>query len=105
MNFDKFTDNSKSAIQQAQTLALSKNHQQFKPEHIAYILIDKEDEICRRLISLCNVNPDKITKEINAYLEKLPTITGSSQLYLSNENAKVLVSAEQIAKKRSDIIL
>ena len=103
MNFDKFTDNSRSLqFSRLRHLAMSKNHQQFKPEHIAYTLIDKENEICRRLISLCNVNPDKITEEINAYLEKLPTITGSNQLYLSNENAKVLVSAEQIAKKRGD---
>ena len=62
MNFDKFTDNSKSAIQQAQAFALSKNHQQFKPEHIAYILIDKEDEICRRLVILCHFDPSQIVK-------------------------------------------
>ncbi len=102
MNFDKFTDNSKSIIQQAQAFALSKNHQQFKPEHIAYILIDKEDEICRRLVSLCDVDPSQIVKKIVEYLDKLPTITGSNQLYLSNENAKILVLAEQIAKKRGD---
>jgi ATP-dependent Clp protease ATP-binding subunit ClpB len=102
MNFDKFTDNSKSLIQQAQAFAMSKNHQQFKPEHIAYALISKEDEICRRLINLCNVEPDKILQKLTIYLDSLPSVTGSSQLYLSNENAKVLVLAEQIAKKRGD---
>ncbi|WP_236870376.1 ATP-dependent chaperone ClpB [Candidatus Bandiella numerosa] len=102
MNFDKFTDNSKSLIQQAQTFAMSKNHQQFKPEHIAYTLISKEDEICRRLINLCDVEPDKILQKLTIYLDSLPSVTGSSQLYLSNENAKVLVLAEQIAKKRGD---
>jgi ATP-dependent Clp protease ATP-binding subunit ClpB len=102
MNFDKFTDNSKSLIQQAQTFAMSKNHQQFKPEHIAYTLINKEDEICRRLINLCDVDPDKILQKLTIYLDSLPSVTGSTQLYLSNENAKVLVLAEQIAKKRGD---
>ena len=70
MNFDKFTDNSKSLIQQAQAFAMSKNHQQFKPEHIAYTLISKEDEICRRLINLCNVEPDKILQKLTIYLNK-----------------------------------
>ena len=102
MNFDKFTDNSKSLIQQAQAFAMSKNHQQFKPEHIAYTLISKEDEICRRLINLCNVEPDKILQKLTIYLDSLPSVTGSSQLYLSNENAKVLVLAEQIAKKNNE---
>lgn len=63
MNFDKFTDNSRSLIQQAQAFAMSKNHPQFKPEHIAYTLINKEDEICRRLINLCDVDPDRILKK------------------------------------------
>ncbi len=102
MNFDKFTDNSKSLIQQAQTFAMSKNHQQFKPEHIAYTLINKEDEICRRLINLCDTDPDKILKKLTIYLDSLPLVTGSNQLYLSNENAKILVLAEKIAKKRGD---
>ena len=102
MNFDKFTDNSKSLIQQAQAFAMSKNHQQFKPEHIAYILINKEDEICRRLINLCDVEPDNILQKLTIYLDSLPSVTGSNQLYLSNENAKILVLAEQIAKKRGD---
>ncbi len=102
MNFDKFTDNSRSLIQQAQAFAMSKNHQQFKPEHIAYTLINKEDEICRRLINLCDVDPDKILKKLTIYLDSLPSVTGSNQLYLSNENAKILVLAEQIAKKRGD---
>ncbi len=102
MNFDKFTDNSKSLIQQAQAFAMSKNHQQFKPEHVAYTLINKEDEICRRLINLCDVDPDRILKKLTVYLDAFPSVTGSNQLYLSNENAKILVLAEQIAKKRGD---
>ncbi|WPX96217.1 ATP-dependent chaperone ClpB [Candidatus Bandiella euplotis] len=104
MNFEKFTDRSKSAIQQAQALAISKNHQQFKPEHIAYVMLNDEEEICRRIINLCNTNPDDIVEKISAYLDKVPSITGttSGQLYLSGENAKMLLLAEQIAKKRGD---
>lgn len=102
MNFDKFTDNSKSLIQQAQAFAISKNHQQFKPEHIAYTLINKEDDICPRLINLCDVDPNKILKKLIIYLNSLPSVNSFNQLYLSSENAKILVLAEQIAKKRGD---
>ena len=104
MNFEKFTDRSKSTIQQAQALAISKNHQQFTPEHIAYVLLSEEDEICRRIVNLCNVDPDLIVEKTSSHLDKMPSVTGSApgQLYLSGENAKMLILAEQIAKKRGD---
>ena len=43
MNLEKYSERVRGFIQSAQTLALSRNHQQFTPEHILKVLIDDDE--------------------------------------------------------------
>jgi ATP-dependent Clp protease ATP-binding subunit ClpB len=104
MDIEKFSDRSKGFLQSAQMLAQRSNHQQFTPEHLLKVLIEDEEGLAVNLIATSGGNPQLILPALEAALEKLPQVEGdgANSVYLSNENARLLDSAHQIADKAGD---
>ena len=104
MDIEKFSDRSKGFLQSAQMLAQRLNHQQFTPEHLFKVLIEDEDGMAINLIAASGGQPQQILPQIEATLAKLPVVEGdgASSVYLSNDNARLLDSAEKIAEKAGD---
>ncbi len=103
MDIEKFTERARGFIQSAQSLAVREGHQQFVPEHLLKVLIDDEEGLAARLINAAGGRDTAVRAGVEAALKKLPKVQGGSgQVYLSQEAAKVLDSAEQAAKKAGD---
>jgi ATP-dependent Clp protease ATP-binding subunit ClpB len=103
MNIDTYTDRARQAVQAAQSLALSRRHQQLGPEHLLKVLLDERDGLARDLIKGAGGRPDEAASEVEALLAKLPQVEGGSgQLYLKPEAARVFTGAEEAAKKAGD---
>ncbi|HEY1612748.1 MAG TPA: ATP-dependent chaperone ClpB [Rhizomicrobium sp.] len=104
MDIEKFTERARGFIQSAQGLALRSNHQLFKPDHLLKVLIDDEEGLAARLIRAADGRPDQVREQVELALAKLPRVEGSGvgQVYLAPETARLLDSAEEIAKKASD---
>jgi ATP-dependent Clp protease ATP-binding subunit ClpB len=103
MDIEKFTERARGFIQSAQALALREGNQQFTPEHLLKVLIDDEEGLAARLITAAGGRDAQVRKGVEAALKKLPKVQGGSgQVYLSQEAARLLDSAEQIAKKAGD---
>src|ERR1700712_5077113 len=103
MDIEKFTERARGFIQSAQSLALREGHQQFTPEHLLKVLIDDEEGLAARLINAAGGNDRGVRSGVEAALKKLPKVQGGSgQVYLSQDTAKLLDNAEQIAKKGGD---
>ncbi len=104
MNFDQFTDKAKSTLQAAQTLALARGHQRFTPEHILHALLDDKDGIAARIIQSAGGNASQIKKRVEEELARLPRVegSGSGQLHLTPETARVYETAQQLASKAKD---
>ncbi len=106
MNLDKFTDLAKKVMQNAQSFALANNHQQLTLEHLIDALLKDEDGLSIKLIELCGVAVEPITKEITAKLNQLPKVSGANTgVYLASELAKVFAEAEKIAQKSKDTFI
>src|SRR6478735_3622124 len=103
MDIEKFTERARGFIQSAQSLAVREGNQQFVPEHLLKVLIDDEEGLAARLINAAGGRDQQVRQGVEAALKKLPKVQGGSgQVYLSQEAARVLDSAEQIAKKAGD---
>jgi len=104
MDPEKFTERSRGFIQSAQGLALRSNHQQFTPEHLLKVLIDDDEGLAARLITAAGGKPEQVRDGVERALAKLPRVegSGSGQVYLSPELARLFDNAEQIAKKAGD---
>ncbi len=103
MDIEKFTERARGFIQSAQSLAVREGNQQFVPEHLLKVLIDDEEGLAARLINAAGGRDNQVRQGVEAALKKLPKVQGGSgQVYLSQDAARVLDSAEQAAKKAGD---
>ena len=103
MRSDKFTIKSQEAIQKAQDLAQQKGNQQVDVEHLFYVLL--EEGIAREIITSLRIDVATLKKEIEAVIEKMPKILGSSpvgQLYVTQELKNVFEAAFKEAEHLKD---
>ncbi|PZO73148.1 MAG: ATP-dependent chaperone ClpB [Mesorhizobium amorphae] len=103
MNPEKYSERVRGFIQAAQTLALSRNNQQFTPEHMLKVLIDDEEGLASSLIERAGGDAKAVRLGVDAALNALPRVEGGNgQLYLAQPLAKVFATAEEMAKKAGD---
>ncbi len=103
MSIDLYSDRAKQAIQSAQSLALSRRHQQLAPEHLLKVLLEEKDGLARALIESAGGRPDSADQAVEALLAKMPKVEGGSgQLYMRPETASVFSAAEADAKAAGD---
>ncbi|HWY15146.1 MAG TPA: ATP-dependent chaperone ClpB [Rhizomicrobium sp.] len=104
MDIEKFTERARGFIQSAQSLALRSNHQTIGPLHLLKVLIDDEEGLAARLIAASGGRPDLVRQEVESELGKVPRVEGSGagQAYLAPEMARLLDSAQELAKKAGD---
>ena len=103
MNIDLYSDRAKQTVQSAQSLALSRRHQQLAPEHLLKVLLEEKDGLARQLIQSAGGRPDAALTEAETLLSKTPQVEGGNgQLYLKPESARVFAKAEEDAKSAGD---
>ena len=103
MNLEKYSDRVQGFVQSAQSLALSSNHQQFSPLHILKVLLGDSEGLAASLMERAGGMPKDALMALNIALEKMPEVSGGDgQLFMSPEMAKVLATAEEVAKKAGD---
>ncbi|MEO0635614.1 MAG: ATP-dependent chaperone ClpB [Pseudomonadota bacterium] len=103
MDMEKFSERVRGFMQSAQTLALGSDHQQFLPEHILKVLLDDNEGMAASLIERAGGRAKDALLATELALGKLPRVQGGNgQLYLAQPLAKVMGTAEEIAKKAGD---
>ncbi|RRI00691.1 ATP-dependent chaperone ClpB [Mesorhizobium tamadayense] len=103
MNLEKYSERVRGFIQSAQTMALSRNHQQFTPEHMLKVLVDDDEGLAASLIERAGGRVRDVKLGVEAALEAMPRVEGGNgQLYLAQPLAKVFSTAEELAKKAGD---
>ncbi len=103
MQYDKFTMKSQEALQEAQRLAQSQNHQQIEVEHLLKVLLAQEDGIVPAVLKKMGVPVKAIEAEMEEALKGLPQVTGAGgQIYLSPSLNEVLQRAFTVASDMKD---
>ncbi len=102
MRFDKFTIKSQELIQNAQTLASRHNNQQIEPEHLLCSMLTEEQGIAGAMLSKLGVSPDDVARDLELAIDKLPKISGVSDIYISQRTKSVLDVAFAEAAKMKD---
>tara|TARA_R110000850_G_scaffold277086_1_gene422437 strand:+ start:182076 stop:184676 length:2601 start_codon:yes stop_codon:yes gene_type:complete len=101
MNFNKFTIKSQEAVQQAQQLAQSYEHQQIEPEHLLKAMLEVDENVIPFLLKKLNVNIQTLKQVLDASIKGFPKVSGG-QLMLSRTAQSALNDASIIAEKRKD---
>jgi len=102
MRFDKFTIKSQELIQNAQALAARFNHQQLDPAHLLSAMLGEKESVARSMLSKLGVSAGAVERDVNTSLEKLPQVSGTSEVYLSPASKSVLETAFEEATRMKD---
>lgn len=105
IDFNKYTEKSAFAIQEAQHLARQQAHQHIDVWHLLISLLKQEGGIVPSLFERLSINASAVLLSAERELGNLPTVTGSvnaSQVYISPELQKALASGEKAMAKLGD---
>lgn len=104
MDIAKYSEKSKSILQNAQTLATRRGHQKFMPEHVLSSLLSESGTPIAPLLKLSGVSHQAVQKAVEASLERLPKVEGSGagQLFLDPKTTALFEKAEAIATQSGD---
>ncbi|MDD2723338.1 MAG: ATP-dependent chaperone ClpB [Methylovulum sp.] len=103
MRMDKLTSKFQSALADAQSLALGKDHQFIEPTHVMSALLDQEGGSIKPLLAQLNVNTNQFRQELGKIIDRIATVSGSGgDVQLSNESTRLLNLTDKLAQKRQD---
>ena len=104
MDFDRYTEKTRSYFQKAQTLALRSSHQSLEPEHLLKVMLEEDDRFISNILQTADADKDKLLKDLNTAIAKFPKVEGpgAGGLRISNDLAKILDQAITFAEKSGD---
>lgn len=101
MNLNNFTIKSQEAIQQAQEIAASMQHQAVENAHILKGILTVDENAAPYLLKKLNISPERINQRTDGILRNFPRVSGGEQ-YLGDEARNTLVKASNFLKEFGD---
>ena len=102
MNIQKFTQKSIETIQSCEKLAYEYGNQELDLEHLAYAFIRIDDSLIAGLLEKMGINLKDYSRYCEKLLDKRVKVSGNVELKISQSLNKVLLCAEDEAKKMAD---
>jgi ATP-dependent Clp protease ATP-binding subunit ClpB len=103
MRMDKLTSMFQTALADAQSMALGKDHQFIEPVHVMLALLDQQGGSIRPLLTQMGINAQLLRTELTRELDRLATVSGSGgDVQISNELSRLLNLTDKLAQKRGD---
>ena len=101
MNLNNFTIKSQEAVQKAQEIAMTRQHQAIEPCHLLKGILCEDENVTPYLLKKLEVNPTRLSQQLDGVIERLPKVSGGNQ-YLSNDANQALLKASQLANEMGD---
>ncbi|BDU15577.1 ATP-dependent chaperone ClpB [Lysobacter auxotrophicus] len=106
MRMDKLTSRFQQALQDAQSLAIGRDHSVIEPVHLMSALLDQSGGSTRPLLAQAGVNVPLLRERLGEALEKLPKVTGQAgQISVGNDLARLLNVTDKLAQQRGDAFI
>jgi len=103
MRMDKLTSMFQTALADAQSMALGKDHQFIEPIHLMLALLDQQGGSIRPMLAQMGINTQLLRTELVRELDRLATVSGSGgDVQISNELSRLLNLTDKLAQKRND---
>ncbi len=103
MRMDKLTSKFQLALQDAQSLAVGRDHQFIEPVHLMAALLDQEGGSARHLLAQADVNVNRLRSSLGEAMERLPRVEGNAgEVHLGNELGRLFNQVDKLAQQRKD---
>lgn len=103
MRMDKLTTKFQTALADAQSLAVGRDHQFIEPAHLMTAILDQEGSTVRHLFAKASVNVNQLRTLLGEALEKFPQVEGAGgDVHISNDLSRLLNVTDKLAQERKD---
>lgn len=103
MRMDKFTSKFQSALADAQSLALGKDHQYIEPLHLMLGMLQQQGNSVAAILNQIGAPAGQLMSAIDAELSKLPQVSGTGgEVHISPDLVKLLNVCDKISQQRQD---
>jgi ATP-dependent Clp protease ATP-binding subunit ClpB len=103
MRLDSFTSKFQTALSEAQSLALGRDHQYIEPVHLMTALLNQQGGSVRPLFDQANINVNNLRSALSKALDALPRVEGTGgDVQLGKSTVVLLNLSDKIAQKRKD---
>jgi ATP-dependent Clp protease ATP-binding subunit ClpB len=105
MDINRFTEKAQEALSAAQARATRNGQQNVDVEHVLLALLEQEGGLAPAILRKANVPVDRLRARVETEVDRLPRVSGSGdsgQVYVSGRLNRLLVKAEDEAKRRKD---
>ncbi len=104
MRTDKLTSKFQLALQDAQSIALGRDHQFIESVHLMIALLDQKGGSARGLIMQAGINVNLLRSQLTEALNRMSSVTGgdAGDIHISNDLSKLLNVTDKLAQKRND---
>lgn len=103
MRMDKLTNQLQTALADAQSLALGKDHNFIEPVHLLSALLEQRGGACRPLLQKAGADVAGLAARTKAAIDALPTVTGTAgDVHMSNDLVRILNVTDKLAQQGGD---
>ena len=103
MNQEKLTAKAQQMLINVQNIALNSDHQKILVEHLLLAMLQDEDQLIAKIITLCDANINMLQLQVAEMLKNIPQVSGANvSPTVSPELARVLGICEKIANQYQD---
>ena len=103
MRIDKLTSRLQTALADAQSIAVGKDHNFIEPVHLMQALLDQDASSIKPLLKQIGVEPTRLRQAVAREIDNLPEVKGSAgDVAMSNDMGRLFNIADKLAQKRSD---
>lgn len=102
MDYNKFTQKSLEAINNANSYAIKNSNPEVNEIHLNYALIENSDSIVAQIIKTMEVDFEAYRNEIREMMDRLPQASGGSDIYPTQTLSRILLKSEDEAENMGD---
>lgn len=103
MQPERFTSKLQSALSDAQSLAVGKDHNYIEPAHLLLALLDQQGGSVRPLLAQSGVNVNQLRSSVQQLFTELPQVSSSDgEIRFSPNMGKLFNQTDKLAQQRGD---
>jgi ATP-dependent Clp protease ATP-binding subunit ClpB len=103
MRVDRFTNSLQTALADAQSLALGKDHQYIELVHLLSALLKQQGGSVKPLLAQAGANLPLLDQKIATELNRLPTVQGAAgDVHVSQSLARIFNVCDKLSQQRND---
>ncbi len=102
INPEKLTIKAQEALNSAHSIASENSNQQIMPVHVLLAMLGDEAGLIRAIAEKAGVSSSKLKAAAEKEVSGLPKVSGTAEVYISQETAGMLEAASKKAKEMKD---